>query len=74
MNSGSYIQTVLDTFRRINIKHVYLCTTCSMCWLAKDLYRTRDGKYVCLKCNHDVQDVTDSPLGQEFFNIVGRTQ
>jgi len=59
-----------DTFRRINVDHVFICTTCKMCWLAKDLWKTHDKKYVCLRCNHQVKDVTDSPLGQSFLQIV----
>lgn len=59
-----------DTFQRLNVDHVYLCSTCARCWLAKDLYKTREGKYVCLHCNHDVEDVTESPLGKSFLQIV----
>lgn len=59
-----------DTFQRINIDHVFLCSGCRMCWLTKDLYRNREGKHVCLHCNMDVTDVTESPLGQSFLQIV----
>jgi hypothetical protein len=61
---------LMDTFRRINIKSVFMCEHCKKCWLGKDLYKTRDEQYVCLDCNGAVKDVTDSPLGQSFIQIV----
>ena len=62
---------LLDTFRRINFKSVFICDTCRKCWLGKDLYKQQvDGKYVCLDCNNEVKDITNTPLGISFIQIV----
>jgi ribosomal protein L37AE/L43A len=63
-----------DTFQRINIAHVFMCCTCKKCWLTKDLYKTAAGEWVCLSCNNSVEDVTFSPLGQSFLQIIGSIQ
>jgi hypothetical protein len=34
------------------------------------LWKTQDGKYVCLDCNNPVEDVTEAPLGISFIQIV----
>lgn len=59
-----------DTFQRINVNHVFICDTCRMCWMAKDLWKREDGKHVCLRCDSAVKDVTNTPLGRSFLEIV----
>jgi hypothetical protein len=61
---------VRDTFQRINFQRVFLCNGCKKMWLGKDLYKNQKKEYVCLDCAQPVQDVTDSPLGISFLNIV----
>ena len=61
---------IMDTFHRINFKNVFMCKTCNKCWLGKDLYKRRDGKNVCLHSNNEVTDITNTPLGISFIQIV----
>jgi len=63
-------ETVKQTFRKINFNRVFHCKPCGKVWLGKDLHRTDAGKYVCIHCNHEVVDVTATPLGKSFLNIV----
>lgn len=63
-------KSVLDTFRRIHIDHVFHCLGCQMFWLAKDLYKNHDKKYVCVKCGHEVKDVTFTQQGQQFMQMI----
>ena len=59
---------VKQTFRKINFNRVFHCKPYGKVWLGKDLYKTNDGKYVCLHCNHEVEDVTATPLGKSFLD------
>lgn len=64
------IRSVLDTFRRLNFSNVFHCRVCNKIWMGKDLHKNREGKYVCLNCNHNVEDITNTPLGKAFLQIV----
>lgn len=58
------------TYRKLNCNHVFHCNTCRKCWMGTSLEKTHAGEYVCKQCNFPVQDVTDSPLGQSFIQVV----
>ena len=61
---------ITTTFRKRNSDHVFHCRTCRKCWMGNLLWKTQDGKYVCLDCNNPVADVTEAPLGRSFIQIV----
>ena len=63
-------QPAEPTYRKLNCNHVFHCSTCRKCWMGTSLEKTREGKYVCKQCNFEVEDVTDTPLGQSFIQLV----
>ena len=67
---ASVTSRVRDTFQRINFYRVFCCLTCGRGWLGRDLRKNQVGLYVCLDCAKEVKDVTDSPLGKAFLDIV----
>ena len=70
MGTNNVVDALLDTFRRVHIDHVFRCKNCERFWLTKDLHKRHDGKYVCVQCNDEVEDVTFTAQGQSFIQIV----
>jgi hypothetical protein len=70
MNREEIAHLLLDTWKRLNTNRVFHCPNCRKCWMGNLLWKTQDGKYVCMDCTQSVEDVTEAPLGQAFIQTV----